>query len=80
LRVICQPPDKVSCGQTPGETMTRNRTAVDIFAALGTDFIVVLLVMLAMGLAVSRYFCLAGEQMRRVEAKIRKRDFRRFAA
>jgi hypothetical protein len=60
--------------------VTRNRTAVDIFAALGTDFIVVLLVALAMGLAVSRYFWLAGERMRRVEAKIRKRDFRRFAA
>jgi len=60
--------------------MTRNRTAVDIFAALGTDLIVVLLVVLATGLAVSRYFWLAGEQMRRVEAKIRKRDFRRFAA
>jgi hypothetical protein len=60
--------------------MTRNRTAVNFFAALGTDFIVVLLVALAMGIAVSRYFWLAGEQMRRVEAKIRRRDFRRFAA
>jgi hypothetical protein len=60
--------------------VTRNRTAVDICAALGTEFIVVLLVALAMGLAVSRYFWLAGDQMRRVEAKIRKRDFRRYAA
>jgi len=78
--VICKRPDKVSVGQTPGVTMTRNRTAVDVFAALGTDLIVVLLVALAMGLAVSKYFWLAGEQMRRVEARIRKRDFRRFAA
>ena len=78
--MICQRPDKVSCGQTPGWMVTRNRTAVDIFATLGTEFIVVLLVALAMGLAVSRYFWLAGEQMRRVEARIRKRDFRRFAA
>ena len=80
MRAIRQRPDKVSCGQTSGWMMTRNRTAVDIFAALGTDLIVVLLVVLATGLAVSRYFWLAGEQMRRVEAKIRKRDFRRFAA
>jgi hypothetical protein len=78
--MIGQRPDKVSVGQTPGVLMTRNRTAVDVFAAFGTDLIVVLLVALAMGLAVSKYVWLAGERMRRVEAKIRKRDFRRFAA
>jgi hypothetical protein len=78
--VITKRPDKVSDGQTPGVLMTRNRTAVDVFASLGTDLIVVLLVALAMGLAVSKYFWLAGERMRRIEAKIRKRDFRRFAA
>jgi hypothetical protein len=60
--------------------MTRNRTAVDLFSTLGTELIVVLILALAMFLAVSRYFWLAGEQMRRVDVKLRKRACRRLAA
>ena len=60
--------------------MHRNRTAIDLFSALGSEFIVVLLLTLAAGLAVSRYFWTVGEQMRRAEAKIRRRALRRFAA
>lgn len=60
--------------------MTRNRTALDIFSALGTELIVAVLLTLAIGLAVSRYFWIAGEQMRRIEVKLRKRAMRRLAA
>ena len=60
--------------------MHRNRTAIDLVTTLGTEFIVVLLLTLAMGLAISRYFWAAGEQMRRAEVKIRKRALRRFVA
>jgi hypothetical protein len=51
-----------------------------MLSALGTELVVVLVVALAIGFAVSRYFLVAGEQMRRVELKIRKRAFRRLAA
>ena len=60
--------------------MTRNRTGLDFFSALGTELIVVLILALAMFLALSRYFWLAGEQMRRIDVKVRKRAFRRLAA
>jgi hypothetical protein len=60
--------------------MTRNRTAIDLLASLGTELMVLLLVVLAAGLAVSRYFAVARERMRRVEVKLRRRAARRVAA
>jgi hypothetical protein len=60
--------------------MTRNRTALDIFAALGTELMVLLLVALAAGLAVSRYIAAASDRMRRLEVKLRRRAARRVAA
>jgi hypothetical protein len=60
--------------------MTRNRTGLDIFAALGTELMVLLLVVLAGGLAVSRYIAAASERMRRLEVKVRRRAARRVAA
>jgi hypothetical protein len=60
--------------------MTRNRTASDAFSAVGTELMVVLLLALAMGLAVSQYFTRARDRMRRVEVKLRKRAARRVPA
>jgi hypothetical protein len=60
--------------------MTRNRTGLDIFAALGTELMVLLLVVLAGGLAVSRHIAAASERMRRLEVKVRRRAARRVAA
>jgi hypothetical protein len=60
--------------------MTKNRTGVDIFAALGTELMVLLLVVLAAGLGISRYIAAASERMRRVEMKLRRRAARRIAA
>jgi hypothetical protein len=60
--------------------MTRNRTAVDPFAAAGTRLMVLLLLVLATGLAVSRYVTMARERVRRVEMKLRRRAARRVAA
>ena len=41
---------------------------------------VVLLLVLAMGLAVSRYFTLARDRVRHAEVKLRRRAARRIAA
>jgi hypothetical protein len=60
--------------------MTRNRTAIDAFNAIGAELMVVLLLVLAMGLAVSQYFTLARDRVRRVEGKLRRRAARRVAA
>ena len=60
--------------------MTRNRTAVDILAAIGTQLMVVLLLVLAMGLAVSEYFTMTRDRVRRFEMKVRRRAARRVAA
>jgi len=60
--------------------MARNRTAIDVFSAIGTELMVLLLVVLAAGLTVSRYFSVARERMRRVEARLRRRAARRVAA
>jgi hypothetical protein len=60
--------------------MTRNRTAMDAFATIGTELMVVLLLVLAMGLAVTQYFTLARDRMRRVEGKLRRRAARRVEA
>jgi hypothetical protein len=60
--------------------MTRNRTAIDLFSLLGTQLIVVVVLAAAAVLAVSRYFWMAGEQMRRVDVKVRRRALRRRLA
>jgi hypothetical protein len=60
--------------------MTRNRTVIDAFSAIGTELMVVLLLVLATGLALSQYFTLARDRMRRVEGKLRRRAARRVAA
>ncbi len=59
--------------------MTRNRTAIDAFSAIGTELMVVLLLVLATGLALSQYFTLARDRVRRVEGKLRRRAARRVA-
>jgi hypothetical protein len=59
--------------------MTRNRTAIDAFAGLGTELMVLLLVVLAAGLTVSRYLSGARNRMRHVEVKLRRRAARRAA-
>jgi hypothetical protein len=60
--------------------MTRKRTAKDAFAAIGTELMVALLLVLAMGLAVTQYFTLARDRVRRVEGKLRRRAARRVEA
>jgi len=60
--------------------MTRNRTAIDIFSTIGTELMVVLLLVLAMGLAVSEYFTMARDRVRRFEMRVRRRAARRVAA
>jgi hypothetical protein len=60
--------------------MTRNRTAIDVFSAIGTELMAALLLVLAVGLAVSRYFTTARERVRRSETKVRRRAARRVAA
>ena len=57
--------------------MTENRTVIDIFAALGTKLMVVLLLVLAMFVAVSNYIATARDRFRRVEVKLRRRAARR---
>jgi hypothetical protein len=59
--------------------MTRNRTAIDAFPVLGTHLMVALLLMLAAGLAVSRYFAVARDHVRRMDVKLRRRAARRIA-
>ena len=60
--------------------MTRNRTAIDMVSAIGTELMVVLLLVLAMGLAVSSYVTVARERVRRFETKVRRRAARRVPA
>ena len=60
--------------------MTRNRTALDIFSTLGPELIFVVVLALAIFLAVSRYFWLAGDERRRIDVKVRRRALRRLAA
>jgi hypothetical protein len=60
--------------------MTRNRTGIDVLTALGTELMVLLLLVLALGVAVSEYLTVARDLMRRVEVKLRRRAARRVAA
>jgi hypothetical protein len=60
--------------------MTRNRTGLDIFYTLGPELIFVVILALAIFLAVSRYFWLAGDERRRIDVKARRRALRRLAA
>ena len=52
---------------------------MELFTALGTELMVVLLLVLAMGLTVSRYFAVARDRVRRLETKMRRRAARRVA-
>jgi len=58
--------------------MTRNRTAIDLFSAFGVEFVVVLLLTLAIGLAITNYLWACREDLRRSDA--RHDAFRRRAA
>ena len=60
--------------------MTRNRTALDVFASLGTQMMVLLLLVLAFGVGIMEYFALVRERMRRLEVRLRRRAARRVAA
>ena len=60
--------------------MTRNRTAIDLLYALGSEMMVLLLLVLAAGIAVTQYLSVARDRMRRLEVKLRKRAARRAAA
>jgi hypothetical protein len=60
--------------------MTRNRTAIDLFSALGVELVVVLMLALAIGLAISNYLWTRREDLRRIDVKINKRASRRLAA
>ena len=60
--------------------MTRNRTSIDVFAAVGTELMVLLLVVLAAGLSLSRYVAVARDRMRHLELKRRRRAARRVAS
>lgn len=53
---------------------------MDLFSTVGTELMVVLLLVLAMGLAVSQYFTVAHDRIRRVEGKVRRRAARRVEA
>ena len=53
---------------------------MDVVAAVGTELMVALLLVLAMGLAVTQYFTLARDRVRRVEGKLRRRAARRVEA
>jgi hypothetical protein len=66
-----------ACHSTGLSVMTRNRTAIDMLAALGTQLTVVLLFVLACGLTFARYTSMARERMRRVEIRLRRRATRR---
>jgi hypothetical protein len=60
--------------------MTRNRTAIESIHAVGAQMMLLLLAVLATGLAVIQYFSLARDRMRGIEVKLRKRAARRVAA
>jgi hypothetical protein len=60
--------------------MTRNRTAINAFSIVGAGLMFLLLLVLGMGLAVSRYFTGARDGVRRVEMKLWRRAARRVAA
>ena len=60
--------------------MTRNRTALDTLSAVGSQLMVILLVVLAMGVGITEYFMMARDRVRRVEVRLRRRAARRAAA
>ena len=79
--MVTTTPDKVSVRYPFGfGAMTRNRTAIDVFSMIGSNLMVALLLVLAMGLSVSRYFAIAKERVRRVDVRLRRRAARRVAA
>jgi hypothetical protein len=60
--------------------MTKNRTAVDLCFAFGPELVVVLLLALAIGLAISDYLWARREDLRRTDRRIDKRTSRRLVA
>lgn len=60
--------------------MTKNRTAIALFSAFGVEFLVLLLLTLAIGLAVSNYLWARREDLRRTDLRLDKRSSRRLAA
>jgi hypothetical protein len=60
--------------------MTRNRTPLDLFPTFGTELLVLLLLTLAIGLAVSNYMMTMREGRRRSDLALGKRASRRPAA
>jgi hypothetical protein len=57
--------------------MTRNRTAIDLLSALGTELTVLFLIVLATGLTISQYFAVARGRMHHAEVKLHRRAARR---
>ena len=60
--------------------MTRNRTALDAFSAVGSQLMVILLVVLAKGVGITEYFMMVRDRVRRVEVRLRRPTARRAAA
>jgi hypothetical protein len=59
--------------------MTRNRTDIDVLSTLGNQLLVVMLLVLAACLSISRHISAARDRLRRVEVRIRKRAVRHSA-
>jgi hypothetical protein len=59
--------------------MTRNRTDIDVLSTLGNQLLVVMLLVLAACLSISRHISAARDRLRRVEVRIRKRAARHIA-
>ena len=73
-------PDRVSVRDSfESGAMTRNRTAVNVFSAVSSTLMGVLLLVLAIGLAMAQYLAGARDRMRRVEGRLRRRAVRRIA-
>ena len=60
--------------------MTRNRTILGLFPTFGTELLVLLLLTLAIGVAVSNYMLTMREELRRSDLAHGKRASRRPAA
>jgi hypothetical protein len=60
--------------------MTRNRTGIDLRSTVGTELMVLLLLVLAMGLAVVQRVSVGRDRIRRMEVKLRRRASRREPA
>jgi len=50
--------------------MTKNRTAIDLFSSFGVEFVVVVLITLAMLLAITNYLWARREALRRIDLEM----------